>query len=206
MARQPVTRNGSHENQTWIAILAAAINQWKRENDWSRETVADQVVQAHVNNSSHLLTGITFDLKGSGDEFRRQHTNANKLFRWLDDFTKDNNLLPANFIGSILQALPMPIRQRTVNVLLADLGLTARPVVTAEPMQPLDMLRHIMQETSDVTAAYADLVDGIDPGELNQALEATISSIAALTRAKGVIQTMMETETETGTESENVTR
>lgn len=206
MARPPVTRNSSHENQTWIAILAAAINQWKRENDWSRETVADQVVQAHVNNSSHLVTGITFDLKGSGDEFRRQHTNANKLFRWLDDLTKDNNLLPANFIRSILQALPMPIRQRTVNALLADIGLTARPVVTAEPMQPLDMLRHIMQETADVTAAYADLVDGIEPGELQQALEATISSIAALTRAKGVIQTMMETETETGTEGENVTR
>jgi hypothetical protein len=202
MARPAVTRNSSHENQTWIAILAAAINQWKRENDWSRETVADQVVQAHVNNSSHLVTGITFDLKGSGDEFRRQHTNANKLFRWLDDLTKDNNLLPANFIRSILQALPMPIRQRTVNALLADIGLTARPVVTAEPMQPLDMLRHIMQETADVTAAYADLVDGIEPGELQQALEATISSIAALTRAKGVIQTMMETETE----GENVTR
>jgi len=192
MAGNQVMRHSSHRAETWIGILADAVNQWKRENDWSRETVTDEIVQTHVKNSSHLVTGITFDLKGSGDEFRRQHTNANKLFRWLDDFTKDNNLLPANFIKSILQALPMNLRQRTVNTLLADLDLTARPVVHAEPMRPLDMLRHIMQETSDVTAAYADLVDGIDPGELEQALEATISSIAALTRNKRVLQAMME--------------
>lgn len=187
-------RANSHQPEeqqgTLISVLVNAVNQWKRQNDWSRETVADQIVQSHVNNSSHLVTGITFEMTGN-DEYRRQHTNANKIFRWLDELTKDNNLLPANFIKSILKALPMPLRLKTVNTLLLDLELTAKPIVYGTKVEPLEMLRQILQETSEVTNAYAQLVDGIDPGELELALETSANAIATLTEAKVVIQNML---------------
>lgn len=176
---------------TWVAIIGNAVNQWKRQNNWSRETVADEIVASHANNNSHLLTGIEFEQQGHGDEYRRLHSNANKIFRWLDDLTKDNNLLPSNFIKSILQAMPMAIRVKTVNTLLLDLEITAKPINDVGHIEPLDMLRHILQETADVTNAYAQLVDGIEPGELELALETTISAIATLKNTQSVIQTMI---------------
>lgn len=192
MSANKIMRTNSHAPQsTWIALIGGAVNQWKRQNDWSRETVADQIVQSHVNNSSHLTTGINFEVQGVGDEYRRQHTNANKIFRWLDELTKDNNLLPVNFIKSILQAMPMSIRLNTVNTLLIDLNLTAKPIEQVGYIAPLEMLRQILQETSDVTNAYAQLVDGIDPGELELALETSTSAIAILTEAQSVIQKML---------------
>ena len=182
-------RGKSHD--TWISIIGSAVNQWKRQNDWSRETVADQIVQSHVNNHSHLSSGISFDTKGSGDEYRRQHTNANKIFRWLDEITKDNNLLPTNFIKSILLAMPVDMRLKAVNAMLIDLGLTAKTINQAEYKDPLEMLRELMHKTSEVNNAYAQLVDGIDPGELELALEANNSAMSALTEAKAVIQKML---------------
>lgn len=182
---------GNSHNETWIAILGNAVNQWKRQNDWSRETVADQIVQSHVKNSSHLVTGINFETQGNGDEYRRQHSNANKIFRWLDEITKDNNLLPTNFIKSILASMPMDLRLKTVNAMLIDLGLTAKPIPQAEYIDPLELLRQILHKTSEVSSAYAQLVDGIDPGELELALETSVSSIATLTEAKSVIQKML---------------
>ena len=188
-------RNKSHHGDTWISVIATTVNQWKRQNDWSRETVADQIVQSHVNNHSHLSSGISFDMKGSGDEYRRQHTNANKIFRWLDEITKDNNLLPANFIKSILLALPMELRLKAVNALLIDLGFTAKTIDHSEYKDPLEMLRELMHKTSEVNNAYAQLVDGIDPGELELALEANNSAMTTLTEAKAVIQKMLSENT-----------
>lgn len=195
MSNNKIMRSNSHsgdENQgTWISIIVNAVNQWKRQNDWSRETVADQIVESHVNNSSHLVTGINFEMQGSGDEYRRQHSNANKIFRWLDELTKDNNLLPANFIKSILKAMPMPLRLKTVNTLLMGLELSVKPICQVEHIEPLEMLRHILHETSEVNNAYAQLVDGIDPGELEDALETSINAIATLNKAKSVIENML---------------
>ncbi|HEY9210369.1 MAG TPA: hypothetical protein VIO56_03070 [Methylotenera sp.] len=188
MSNHKIMRDSSHPADTWIAIIGNAVNNWKRQNDWSRETVAEQIVQTHVNNNSHLATGIGFDTEGSGDQYRRQHTNANKIFRWLDEITKDNNLLPANFIKTILAALPMGLRLKTVNALLIDLDITANPINKTVVIDPLDMLKHILHETSDVNNAYAQLLDGVGPGELELALENTISAIAALEQARSSLQ------------------
>lgn len=38
--------------------------------------------------------------------------NADRVFRWLDDGTKDTNLVPANFVPSILAALPTDLKVR----------------------------------------------------------------------------------------------
>lgn len=192
MSNHKSMRNNSHTDQgTWISIIASAVNQWKRENDWSRETVADQIVASHVNNSSHLVTGINFELPGHGDEYRRQHTNANKIFRWLDELTKDTNLLPANFIKSILKAMPMKHRVKTVNALLVDLDLVARPIMQVEDSDPLAMLRSMLHDTSEVNSAFANLVDGIEPGELESALETSINAIATLQKAQSAIESKL---------------
>ncbi len=188
MSANKIMRDSSHNADTWITIIGNAVNNWKRQNDWSRETVAEQIVQTHVNNNSHLVTGISFDTEGNGDQYRRQHTNANKIFRWLDEITKDNNLLPVNFIKTILAALPMNLRLKTVNALLIDLDITANPISKSVVIDPLDMLKHILHETSDVNNAYAQLLDGVGPGELELALENTISAIAALEEARSSLQ------------------
>lgn len=183
-------RNKSHST-TVIAKLVNSIQEWKHQAGMtSREAVADAIVQTHQFHGFNDATGIKFDYQ-SGDEYQRMHTNANRIYRWLDELTKDTNLLPANFIPSILLAMPIDIRLKTVNRLLDGLELTAQPLQQVdEHEQPLDLLRHILKETGDVSNAYADLVDGIDPGELEQALEASNSAINALTLARDQIQSM----------------
>jgi len=185
-----IMRDSSHK-RTVIAILAEAVVEWKDKNNWSRETVADAIVAHHVKNCSHQVAGVRFDLVGTGDEYRRMHTNANKLFRWLDEITKDNNLLPANFITSIIGAMPLDLRLRVINEIIAPLGLSAGPMVWIEPIRPLDLLKNILIQGGETSNAVAALVDGVDPGELEAAQQAIIDSISTLQHAKGVVETMI---------------
>lgn len=177
-------------SRTWISILAEAVESYRKEHDLSREAMGQLIVDAHEKSGSQKVTGISFDPPNK-DPYTRMKTNADRIWRWLDEISKDSNLLPSNFVKSILLAMPMGLRLRTVNTLLIELELTAKPIPRVQHLLPLDMLRHILHETSEVTNAYAQLVDGIDPGELEQALETTTTALAALNEAKMVVQNML---------------
>lgn len=97
------------ESHTLISTLLSVVNQWRRREGWSRETVVQHIVEAHERINAHIATGIVFD-PPSRDAMDRMKANADRVFRWLDDSTKDNNLLPANFLPSILSALPNDLK------------------------------------------------------------------------------------------------
>lgn len=80
------------ESHTLISTLLGVVNQWRRREGWSRETVVQQIVEAHERIQGALVTGIVFD-PPTRDTTERMKVNADRVFRWLDDGTKDTNLV-----------------------------------------------------------------------------------------------------------------
>lgn len=171
-------RNKSHK--TLIATLLDAVNDWRRSQGWSRETVVQQIVDAHQRGGADAMTGLTFTPPAT-DAFERAKVNADRVFRWLDDRTKDNNLMPANFLPSVLLALPVNLRVSVLSGLLQPLGLGVRVLATVDAGQldALGLLQVLLLENGQAQQALAGLIDGITPGELQQAQRELVESIAA---------------------------
>lgn len=123
-------RNAPHK--TDIAIFRETIEEWRKREGWSRETVCQQIVEAHERIDGPAATGIHFD-PPTRDTFERQKVNAERIFRWLDDVSKDKNLLPANFQRSIRAALPMDLLLACQGEILRPAGLDVSSSAAAAP-------------------------------------------------------------------------
>lgn len=188
MKSTAIMQTGSHNS--WIAIIRDAVEVWRKQQGWSRETTAQMIVDAHEAHALHLVSGITFD-PHTRDAYSRMKVNADRIFRWLDEVTKDTNLLPANFIQSILIALPSDLRMHTVNRMLMPLDLACRDMSAGRAIQPLELLQDMLIEASEAESAVAALVDGIDPGELEKAHKELNEAVASFTRARDTVENMM---------------
>ncbi|MER2603037.1 MAG: hypothetical protein ABTR27_11820 [Candidatus Competibacter phosphatis] len=178
-----------------LAIISDHVEAWRRDNRWSRETVADQIVQSHIRIGGPVFTGITFDPPTS-DTFERMRVNADRIFRWLDDHTKDRNLLPFNFFWSIVAALPEDRRVLLVNDLMHPLGLqvTAATDYDAEPTaaEIADNFQRVVEHGAQATIAVSHLLDGIHTGEVESA-EAKLSLMAAtIQKARGLMARLIK--------------
>lgn len=107
---------------TLISLVRAAVAEWRRREGWSRETLVDEIVKKHAEIDGPAATGIVFD-PHIRDTYGRMKVNSDRVFRWLDDETKDCTLLPANFLPSILAALPGDLQLQCVSQILRPLGL-----------------------------------------------------------------------------------
>lgn len=173
-----------------IGIVRDHIEAWRRDNRWSRETVADQIVQAHIRIGGPIYTGLTFE-PPTTDTFERMRVNADRVFRWLDDTTKDKNLLPFNFILSVLAALPEDRRVMLVNDLLHPVCLHVASVIdgddTVTREELADAFRCIVEHGAEVTVATSQLLDGIDPGEAEHAEKKLGLMAATIQKARGLM-------------------
>ena len=187
MTGNKIMQRSSH---TWIATIRDAVEVWRKQNGWSRETAAQMIVEAHEREGLHRVTGIVFD-PHTRDAYERMKVNADRIFRWLDDATKDNNLLCANFVPSILAALPADLRMHLVDDLLRGHGMACRMVVTESGDTPIGMLRAMMIESSEAQQAVAALLDGEDPGELEHAQRQIAEAMEVLRNAQDMVESMM---------------
>lgn len=148
-------RNESHK--TLIGIIREHLTAWRKQEGWSRESLADQLVLAHVACGGQIVTGI--DFSAEKDTFARMKVNADRIFRWLDDETKDCTLLPSNFIPSALAAMPLDRRIRCADEIMAYVGLSVVDR-TAPAAGPLDAKSHLLahiKEGSEAQSALARL-------------------------------------------------
>lgn len=153
-------RNESH-SITLIGTLRTAIVEWRKREGWSREAVVQVIVEAHEHMSAPAATGIVFD-PNTRDTFERAKVNADRVFRWLDDESKDNNLLPANFIPSILAAMPADIRLHCLDAILRPLGVAVSGLDAAAPAD-FDATPHLSAMIKEGAEAHIALV-GVKPG------------------------------------------
>lgn len=158
-----------HRDATLIAKLRQAVESWRKENGWSRETLAQHLVEAHEAIGGTTLTGLVFD-PPTRDAFERQRVNADRIYRWLDDVAKDRNLLPANFLPAVLAALPEQRRLAVLDDMLLPLGCVVRPIEAGRAPAPYAALfKAALKEDGEAEVAAADLLDHQDLDGLRKA-------------------------------------
>ncbi|QOY96359.1 hypothetical protein IM543_11365 [Massilia sp. UMI-21] len=161
-------RNDSHN--TLIGTIRAAVVEWRKREGWSRESVVQEIVAKHEEIDGPTITDITFD-PNTRDAFQRLKVNADRVFRWLDDESKDTNLLPVNFLPSILAALPIDLRLQVVGGLIRPLGLEVRSSEHAETpaFNPMVHASSIIKEGSEAAQAVLKVGAGASQDVIEQA-------------------------------------
>lgn len=119
--------------KTLIGIIREHVIAWRKAEGWSRETVVQTIVEAHAEVGA--TSGIVFEPQ-TNDVHEIREVNAQRVFRWLDDESKAGNLLPANFIPSILAAMPVERRMACVSEFLVSIGLGVRMLDDAAEGEP----------------------------------------------------------------------
>lgn len=154
-------RNESHK--TLISRLAEYVDDWRKTEGMSITTVVDVIVQAHDRIDGPAATGIVFEQ--NPDEFNRMKANSDRVWRWLDDKSKDRNLLPVNFLPSMLAAMPEESRRAFLTEMLYPLGLKVSAidaasdddftfdVVTDSHMEAVNAVQLIAMAQKDPTEA-----------------------------------------------------
>lgn len=178
-----------------IGIIRDHIEAWRRDNRWSRETVADQIVQAHVRIGGPSFSEIKFE-PPTTDTFERMRVNADRIFRWLDDTTKDKNLLPFNFILSLLAALPEDRRVMLLNDLLAPVCLHVEAAADGEGevshAEIVQLFESVVEHSAGATVATSQLLDGVHVGEAEQAEKKLGLLASTIKRARGAMSRLVK--------------
>lgn len=175
-----------NSQKTKLAHLMHYVDLW-RERMGSREAVAVAVVEAHVAAGFNARSKLQFET--SGDTFTRAKNAADRIFRWLDDKTKDGNFMPANFEDSILLALPDDLRLAYLNDWLGQFGMRARGIHEgAADGCAVTHLKAVSKESAEATSAMADLLDGDTPAELDAADRELAEQEEAVRKARAYIR------------------
>ena len=171
-------RNESHK--TVVSTVLGCVNAWRKCLGWSREAAAQTIVEAHASLRGPEVTGIRFE-PNTTDVFERNKVNADRIFRWLDDATKDTNLLPINFLPSILAALPVADRMALMDEILRPVGLATRHLDGAgcQDTNFALLVASVARESGEGVAAVADLAAGATPDSLRRAHKEVSEALTA---------------------------
>ena len=177
-------RDKSHK--TPIGIIRDYVNQWRKRERWSRETVAQLIVDTHIKLGADVATEIYFD-NHTKDIAIRQKAYADRIFRWLDDENKDNNLLCVNFLPSILNALPPDLKQHCANEFAGIFGFTVIPIHQdgAGKFDPKAHTKNLIKESSEAESAMLDVTQDQSLSAL-KAAHKEVSDLHAATEATKV--------------------
>ncbi|NYT81429.1 hypothetical protein H0A70_07990 [Alcaligenaceae bacterium] len=170
-----------NSHKTVIQIIADAIEAWRKPLLKKREDVADDIVRAHHDTGGVERTGIWIEPPSAGRaEELRMKANADRIFRWLDDQEKDRNLLPANFLPSLLAGLPLHVRIGVMNDILSPCGLTVRPVAeTSTGLVPIQHLTEMIREDAEAHQAMATVISCGSTESLKSAQKELTESLGA---------------------------
>ncbi len=145
----------THSN---ISILKSYLEAWRKSNHFSRETVAQLIVEAHERLGFDIESGVRFE-PHTQDAYDRQRVNADRIFRWLDDSSKESNLLSFNMFTSILSVLPKDMAAGCMNEILGKIGFSIHrsDVESVEVLEVNQGLIEIAKESSEAIQAVARL-------------------------------------------------
>lgn len=176
-----------NSSQTLLGVLRQAVNTWRKSNGWSRESVAQCIVDAYHAGSGPEVTGLRF-APPTTDAYQRAHANADRIFRWLDDETKDTNFLPINMLPFLLAVLPPDLRLLAANAMLETAGLSVRIITPQVNCDLVGALQQVAREGGEAITAMTQLLDGQTPDELQSARKELTESAAATEAALTMIE------------------
>jgi hypothetical protein len=178
--------------KTFIATLADYVDAWRKREGMSQATVVDEIVKAHERVAGPQVTGIVFE--PNRDEYYRMKANSDRVWRWLDDKSKDRNLLPANFIPSMLEAMPADLRIGFLDEVFRPLGLAMRSLAgeSSDALDPVALACSIIKEDAESHQAVAALSHNMDLPSLLRAQkenkDATEAHLDAGRKLEGAIK------------------
>lgn len=175
-------------HKTRIGVLRDHVGGWRKSEGWSREAVALAIVEAHKASNGPTRTGIHFDSM-NGDSFTTAKNNADRIFRWLDDETKDTNFMPANFEDSILFAMPDEIRLACINEILRPFGMRAQSFDTLEGIGlHLDDVCEMASSDAEALQAVAKAVSHPTAENVDRALRHTAHAAEKKARVVQILE------------------
>lgn len=167
-----------HRTQkTIISIISDHVDAWRRSTGMSREAISELIITKYRNDNKHRLPGVkdfsNDKVKNVDEAFEARRVNADRIFRWLDDRSKDSTFLPANFIPSVLGSMPDDLRISCVNQILIQLDMFAqnieRPVNSDSCCNPLSHLKKLIKESREAEQSLCELIENYDQSDLMQA-------------------------------------
>lgn len=179
-------------SQTLIGILREEISEYRRVHRLSRETIAANIVEAHERLGADSVAGIRFEPK-TVDTFERMKVNADRIFRWLDDETKDGTLLPANFIQSVLAGVPEEVQRRALDRILMPLGFAVRSLNLSPELVPFSVAVAVdlMKEQNEAAQAVTHLIDAHGRHDLEVAHQEISEAIDVGIKTRSMIEAQM---------------
>jgi hypothetical protein len=120
-------------HKTLTGIIREHVIAWRKAEGWSRETVAQVIIETH--DRVNAVSGIVFEPQ-TKDVHEAREVNAQRIFRWLDDETKSSNLIHPNFIMSVLAALPIERRMACLSAIAVPLGAGVHHLDEADEAEP----------------------------------------------------------------------
>lgn len=172
-------RNRPHK--TLIGVLRDAVHAWRQRERWSMESVTDEIVRQYYQHGLDVVWLIDFHrhVEG-GDAMRVIKTNCDRISRWLDDQTKDTNLMSANFVPMLMQVLPADLRLQVMVEAFSPLGID---VSLRMPDEVTDshaaLMSALAKESGEGMAAFALIAERASHDDLTRVLIEMEESAAA---------------------------
>ncbi|WP_152681598.1 toxin YdaT family protein [Chromobacterium subtsugae] len=178
-----------------LRLLRDALEEWEHRDKATREVVADRIVSSYY--ASSATRQPRFEFKGyAGDETdmsRAMTTNAQRIWRWLDDQSKTANLLPSSFLPVILGALPMDLRLSCMTEWLRPLGLDVALVKTVDgDATHAALVAAAAKEAGEAVSAFSLLADGMSQPALMRAKVELEEGSAAFADAINHVSRLLE--------------
>lgn len=177
-------------SQSAIGIIRQAFNAWRKREGKSRDAIVDEFVKVFRDLGGEATTGVRFERRGV-DEYDSLRIQGERVYRWLDDESKDNNMLNANLLPYMLAALPDDLRIMAATDLLLVTGLSVHVVGHRGGLDVAHLLRAVAKEGGEATASLAVLVSGATPHDLRDAHREITESIAAQQQALDEIEALI---------------
>ena len=173
---------------TVIGIIRDYVGVWMRQEQFSRETVAQLIVDTHIKRGAQMVIKHKFD-SHERDLCTRLKIYADAIFRWLNDFEKDTTLLPVNFIPSILDAMPHDLKLHCWEEISNLFGLGAHCLhESKEEFKPHTHLKSLIKESGEAESAIADVIADPSLPNLERAHKETTEAHEAAKAAKEAIE------------------
>ena len=182
--------------KTFIATLADYVDAWRKREGMSQATVVDEIVKAHERVAGPQVTGIVFE--PNRDEYYRMKANSDRVWRWLDDKSKDRNLLPANFIPSVLEALPTDLCIAFLDDVLRARGFAVRSLAAdgSDGFNPVQLACKNIKETAESHQAVAALVHDMSAPRILHAKRENREAIEALVETDRQLDSQLARQTQ----------
>lgn len=194
-------------SHTSISIIKNHVEKWRRANRLSRETMVQFIVEAHETHGFDVVSGIEFS-PNAKDTYERMKVNADRVYRWLDDVTTDKNLMPANFMVSVLAALPADVRVACMSEMFCSIGVVASTSDGAidEELEVNQHLPIIMKETHEALQSVVKLNEGLDEKNLLSAHQEIGEAINTMSRFQRLVKRAIAVRSKVGSAIRLVSR